>query len=154
MEQAALFARSFGFKLFVPYLDRDLVDLLLRMRPEHFIDGDRHKAPLRRLVGRRLPMIDTRAKKVAFNPMAHEVLRSQGRTKWADLGGARTLEQLDLVRPRLVDGFMEEYFAGRNEDALQAWLFLSAEMWLQARSGAPSATTKGGIRNEWTHVTS
>jgi hypothetical protein len=29
---------------------------------------------------------------------------------------------------------MRAYFAGRDDSAIQAWLFLSAEMWLQARA--------------------
>jgi hypothetical protein len=147
MEQGTWFTKSFGFPLFLPYFDRDVVELLLRTRPENLIDGGYHKAPLRRLVGRRLPMIDTRAKKVAFGKLAHEVLRSEGRRTWRDLGGPKMLGQLDLVRPGLADAFMAEYFAGRNDDALQAWLFLSAEMWLRARSGAPLLSTKGEPRH-------
>jgi asparagine synthase (glutamine-hydrolysing) len=147
MEQGAWFTRSAGFSLFTPYFDRDVVELLLRIRPEHLIDGGYHKAPLRRLVGQRLPAMDTRAKKVAFGRMAHEILRSDGQRQWRALGGPRRLAELDLVEPTLVDCFMEAYFSGRSDDSLQAWLFLSAEMWLRARWGEPSAGTRGGSRN-------
>jgi asparagine synthetase B (glutamine-hydrolysing) len=133
MEQGALFIRSLGLDLFLPYFDRDVMELLLRMRPEHLIDGGYHKGPLRRLVGERLPMIDPRAKKMDAGGLAHQVLRSQGATRWRDLGGSKMLTELDLVDPRLVQVFMDDYFARRNDNALQAWLFLSAEMWLQAR---------------------
>ena len=50
MEQGASFTKRYGLQLFLPYLDRDLVDLLLRIRPEYLIEGGYHKAPLRRLV--------------------------------------------------------------------------------------------------------
>jgi hypothetical protein len=44
------------------------------------------------------------------------------------------LAALDLVDSAAVERFMQDYFARRNDNALQAWLFLSAEMWLQARA--------------------
>ena len=138
------FTGRFGLPLFLPYLDRDLVELLLRIRPEHLIDGGYHKAPLRRLVSERLPMVDPRAKKMGFGRMAHDVLRSQGRVAWRDLGGPKMLAALGLVRRDLAERWMDRYFEGRQDDALQAWLFLSAEMWLRARAGEPSANTNGG----------
>ena len=147
LEQGSSFAGRFGFPLFLPYLDRDLVELLLRFRPEHLIDGGYHKAPLRRLVRDRLPMVDPRAKKMGFGRMAHDVLRSQGRAAWRDLGGPAMLGDIGLVRRELANGWMNDYFAGRHDDALQAWLFLSTEMWLQARAGGSSANTKGGPSN-------
>jgi asparagine synthase (glutamine-hydrolysing) len=144
LEQGGSFTGRFGLPLFLPYLDRDLVDLLLRIRPEHLIDGGYHKAPLRRLVSERLPMVDPRAKKMGFGRMAHDVLRSQGRAAWRDLGGPQRLGELGLVRGDLVQSWMDQYFVGRQDDALQAWLFLSAEMWLRARS----MNANGGSSNE------
>jgi len=152
MEQGASFAGRFGFSLFLPYLDRDLVELLLRIRPEHLIDGGYHKAPLRRLVSERLPMVDPRAKKMGFGRMAHDVLRSQGQVAWRDLGGPKRLGELGLVRRDLVESWMDQYFEGRQDDALQAWLFLSAEMWLRARTGAPNVNTNGGTSNGRAHI--
>jgi asparagine synthetase B (glutamine-hydrolysing) len=134
MEQGTLFTRSAGFSLFLPYYDRDVVDLLLRVRPEELTVDGHHKGPLRRLVGQRLPMIDTRARKVGAEGMVHRVLRVEGPPAWRDLGGPRMLAALDLVDSAAVERFMQDYFARRNDNALQAWLFLSAEMWLQARA--------------------
>ena len=79
-------------------------------------------------------MIDTRARKVGANKMVHRVLRSEGPLAWRNLGGPRMLAALDLVETAPVEGFMRDYFAARHDHALQAWLFLSAEMWLQARA--------------------
>lgn len=143
MEQGALLMRNLGFALFLPYFDRDVVELLLRMRPEDLIHGGYHKAPLRRLIAERLPMIETRVKKISYAWNADQELRTHGRAMWREFGGPTALDRLGLVRSDLVNAFMEEYFAGRREDGLQAWLFLSAEMWLRARAGEPSVPAPG-----------
>ncbi len=147
MEQGASFTGRFGLPLFLPYLDRDLVALLLRSRPEYLIDGGYHKAPLRRLVSERLPLVDPRAKKMGFGRMAHDVLRSEGRAAWRDLGGPERLGALGLVRGDIVEDWMDQYFVGRQDDALQAWLFLGTEMWLRVRAGQSSVNTNGGSSN-------
>jgi hypothetical protein len=135
MEQGALLMRNLGFALFLPYFDRDVVELLLRVRPEDLIHGGYHKAPLRRVIASRLPTIETRVKKVSYGWNADLELRTRGRAMWREFGGPAALERLGLVSSERVNAYMDEYFAGRREDGLQAWLFLSAEMWLRARSG-------------------
>jgi hypothetical protein len=147
LDQGSWFARSTGFREFLPYFDRDVVDLLLRFHPDHLIEGGYHKAPLRRLVGERLPMLDARAKKISAARMFREVMRSQGRMTWRDLGGPRMLARLELVQPRRVDAFMDDFFTERNDNALLAWLFLSTEMWLQARAGVRRVALNGGLRH-------
>jgi hypothetical protein len=143
MEQVALLMKRLGFALFLPYFDRDVVELLLRMRPEDLIHGGYHKAPVRRLIAERLPTVETRVKKVSYAWNADHELRTHGRAMWREFGGPTMLDRLGLVRPDLVSAFMEEYFAGRREDGLQAWLFLSTEMWLRTRSGELSASAPG-----------
>jgi asparagine synthetase B (glutamine-hydrolysing) len=135
MEQGTMLMRNLGFALFLPYFDRDVVELLLRVRPEDLIHGGYHKAPLRRLIASRLPAIETRVKKVSYGWNADLELRTHGRAMWREFGGPTALDRLGLVRSDLVNAYMDEYFAGRREDGLQAWLFLSAEMWLRERSG-------------------
>src|SRR4029077_7440497 len=99
-----------------------------------------------------LPMVDSRAKKIGFGWMAHDLLRSQGRAAWRGLRGPERLGALGLVRGDLVESWMDQYFLGRQVDALQAWLFLSAEMWLRARAGKPSVNTNGGSSNGTAHI--
>jgi asparagine synthase (glutamine-hydrolysing) len=134
-DQEHAWARQLGFTLLFPYFDRDLVELSLRIPPEELIAGGRHKAPLRRLVGARLPSVAMRAKKVDFTGAVHEVFRPAGRQAWRSLGGPIAVTELGLVDGARLDRFMADYFEGRSSDWLHAWLVLSTEAWLRARSG-------------------
>ncbi len=44
------------------------------------------------------------------------------------------LAELGLVDVGRLDRFLEDYFDGRNASWLGAWLVLSTEAWLRARS--------------------
>jgi asparagine synthetase B (glutamine-hydrolysing) len=134
-DQAHAWARYLGFTFLFPYFDRDLVELSLRLHPEHLIAGGKAKAPLRRLVAERLPSVAMPVKKVDFSQMVHQVLRRHGQAVWRELGGARRLAEMGVVHGRNVDRFMEDYFARRNEQSRGAWSLLSTEMWLRARTG-------------------
>jgi asparagine synthase (glutamine-hydrolysing) len=135
MDQTFAWARKLGFTLLYPYFDRDLAELVLRMHPEHLIASGRAKTPLRQMVAERLPSVPMRATKVDFAQMAHEVLRPGGRTAWRILGGPIMLAELGIVDPDRVSRMLEDYFHGRNQHMWQSWIILSAEMWLQARTG-------------------
>lgn len=133
-DQSYAWARSLGFTFLYPYFDRDLVDLSLRIPPHELISGGRHKAPLRRLIAARLPSVTMHAKKVDFIQALHDVLRPAGRSAWRSGGGPVMLAELGLVDVGRLDRFLEGYFAGRNSSWLGAWLVLSTEAWLRARS--------------------
>ena len=133
-DQSYAWARSLGFTFLYPYFDRDLVDLSLRIPPDELIAGGRHKAPLRRLVAARLPSVTMHAKKVDFTQALHDMLRPAGRSAWRSSGGPVMLAELGLVDVGRLDRFLEDYFDGRNSSWLGAWLVLSTEAWLRARS--------------------
>jgi asparagine synthetase B (glutamine-hydrolysing) len=133
-EQSYAWARSLGFTFLYPYFDRDLVDLSLRIPPDELIAGGRHKAPLRRLVAARLPSVTMHAKKVDFTQAMHDMLRPAGRSSWRSRGGSVMLAELGLVDVGHLDRFLEDYFDGRNSSWRGAWLVLSTEAWLRARS--------------------
>jgi hypothetical protein len=137
LEQARAWAGLAGFRLLFPYFDRDLVELSLRMPPEHLIAGGRAKAPLHRLVADRLPSVAMPTRKVLFRRAFDSLFRRHGRRAWAALGGPRLLAELDLVNPALVGAFMDDYFRGATQQSIEAWLVLSMEAWLQARLGRP-----------------
>jgi asparagine synthase (glutamine-hydrolysing) len=134
-DQSHAWARGLGFEFLYPYFDRDLVALSLRIPPEELIAGGRHKAPLRRLIAERLPSVAMRSKKVDFTRTVHDVLRPGGRAVWRALGGPVMLAELGLVDAAGLARFLEAYFAGRSSAWLGAWLALSTEAWLRARSG-------------------
>jgi asparagine synthase (glutamine-hydrolysing) len=137
LEQSQAWANRTGFRFLYPYFDRDLVELSLRMPPEHLIAGGRAKAPLRRLVSERLPSVAMPTRKVVFGESFDRVFRLHGRSAWAALGGPRVLAELGIVDPGRVRVSMEEYFSGAASQRLAAWFLLSTELWLQARSDRP-----------------
>jgi len=134
-DQLHSWTERLAFTLYSPYLDRDLVELSLRMPPEHLIAGGRHKSPLRRLVAERLPSVRMRAKKVDFTQTVHEVLRPHGRDAWQALGGPLMLADLGLVDAEGLDRFMGDYFDRRHASWRPVWLAMATEAWLRARSG-------------------
>jgi len=134
MEQGKAWANSAGFSLLYPYFDRDLVELLLRVRPEDLIAGGRVKTPLRRLVAERLPSVEMPASKIDFTQVAHGILRSGGQMIWQKMKGFSILAELGIVNFDSLDLLMEGYFSGHNNDWVRTWLVLSTEAWLRARS--------------------
>jgi len=132
-DQSYTWARSHGFTLLYPYLDRDLVEHTLRMHPESLIAGGRAKAPLRRLVAERLPNVAMPTRKVDFTQMIHDVLRPGGRAVWGELGGPAMLSDLGIADADHLNVAMSEYFDGRSDDWVRSWLTLTTEAWLRAR---------------------
>lgn len=135
LEQARAWAGQAGFRLLFPYFDRDLVELSLRMPPEHLIAGGRAKAPLHRLVADRLPSVAMPTRKILFDRAFDPLFRRHGRRAWAALGGPLMLAELDLVDPARVHRFMNDYFSGATQQSIEAWLVLSTESWLRSRLG-------------------
>jgi asparagine synthase (glutamine-hydrolysing) len=136
LEQSQAWAGQAGFRLLFPYFDRDLVELSLRMPPAQLVTGGRAKAPLRRLVAARLPAVAMPARKVLFGQLFDRLFRLHGRRAWTALGGPRVLGELGVVDPPRVSALMDDYFDGVAPHGLEAWLVLSMELWLRARSGA------------------
>jgi asparagine synthetase B (glutamine-hydrolysing) len=137
LDQGSAWAGRAGVRLMLPYFDRDLLDLVMRMHPDHLTVGGYAKGPLRRLVAQRVPVSLPR-RKVDFSGMFHALFRSGGGPLWSRMGGARALADLGLVDPGAVDRLMASYFSGGNDAlGMRAWLVLSTELWLRARSGDP-----------------
>jgi asparagine synthase (glutamine-hydrolysing) len=132
-EQAESWARSIGFTLLYPYLDCDLVSLVMRIHPEELISAGRLKSPLRRLVAERLPAVPLPPRKVDFTRPVHQLLRTHGQAAWRKLAGPHRLTGLGLIDPGRLNPLMEGYFSGHNQAWLRTWLVLSAEAWLCAR---------------------
>jgi hypothetical protein len=134
MEQGGSWARVNGFSQYFPFLDRDVVELSLRIHPDYLLASGLAKTPLRRLVAERLPQVEMPTKKVDFTGQVNRVLREQGRAAWRSLGGPQRLAEIGVVEANLVHPWIEDYFNGRNDKGwLRTWMMLSAESWLRAR---------------------
>jgi asparagine synthase (glutamine-hydrolysing) len=139
-DQGHAWAARAGFRLMLPYFDRDLLDLGLRLHPDELIAGGRLKSPLRQLVAERLPQVPLPQRKVDFQRMFHGVVRPHGRAAWRSMGGARVLADLGIVDPGGLDRMMNRYFEGADHLGMSAWTVLSTELWVRARSGEPAVS--------------
>lgn len=131
LEQAFAWGSFLGTTFLYPFFDRDLVELSLRIHPEDLIAGGRSKAPLRQLVGRRLPGVALPSRKVDFSRMLHRVLRSHASSAWRSLGGPLRLEESGLVDPERFAEVIEDFLNGRSDDWVPVWFGLSTEVWLR-----------------------
>lgn len=131
IEQAYFRARNSGFLFLYPYFDLDLMDLALRMRPEHLLRDGLVKSPLRRFVRERLPSVVLPKKKVDFTQTAHSLLRTEGKMAWQRLENAKKLEDLDIINRHGFENFINQYFGEVNNHWYYAWLTISTETWLR-----------------------
>ena len=131
-DQLFAWTRDHGLRHFLPFFDRDLMELVLRLRPDDLMIGGRAKGPLRRLVAERLPHVPMRATKVNFTSMVHDLLRSSGRAAWRRLGGPVRLAGLGIADEASLSQAVESYFDGRHDYWRYAWLGLCTESWLRA----------------------
>jgi asparagine synthase (glutamine-hydrolysing) len=132
IDQANAWAEGLHLRMLLPYYDRDLVDLALRLPPTSLYTGGFMKAPLRRLVAEKLPGLALPRKKMDFTAGGDAVLRQAGRKTWLRLRGARALAELGVVDLRKAATIMEEFFDGKG-GWLRPWLILSSEVWLRNR---------------------
>lgn len=132
MEQAFFRAKHSGFRLMFPFFDQDLVDLALRMHPEHLLQEGLAKAPLRKFVHDKLDGVQLPRRKVDFTQTAHYLMRSAGKQAWSRLEGENLLEYMSIIDMNQLNDFMNDYFEGKNDNWLQPWLALSTETWVRA----------------------
>jgi asparagine synthase (glutamine-hydrolysing) len=147
LEQLHAWSADLGFRLLFPYFDRDLMELSLRMPPEHLTAGAVAKAPLRRVVAERLSNVAMSSRKVLFDSSFKALFGPHASRAWRSLGGARMLADLNIVEPHAADAMMQRYFTRIDTRDPSPWLMLSTELWLRARSGRSySEPTTGGLR--------
>ncbi|MBI3696745.1 MAG: hypothetical protein HY238_18140 [Acidobacteria bacterium] len=87
-----------GITTMHPYLDRQLVDFLLRTPPELLNSGDRSKAPVRQTLAERFPQLGfEKQRKVKASKFNEEIYRREGPGLWQELGQARLMAELGIV---------------------------------------------------------
>jgi hypothetical protein len=131
IEHRYFYAKHIGFTNLFPYFDLDLMDLAYRIRPEILVSEGLIKAPLQRFLHENLPGIQLPKKKTDYMNVTHTLLRLQGRHLWSEIGGAKTLQNLDIINSNNAKASMDSYFTGQNQLWNVAWQLLSAEIWLR-----------------------
>jgi len=135
-EETFLMSRRAGVQMARPFWDADLIQLLLRIRPQARIRNGVTKSLLRTPLARRFPHqgFEQRLKSHTGNVIL-ATIRGGGDELRRAAGRIRVLGDLGIVEPERVGSFLEQAIAGPDDEAcVQAWNILNLELWARARS--------------------
>jgi len=125
-----------GVTTFHPYLDRPMVEFLLRTPPELLNQGGRSKALVRQTLAAQFPELgfDRQKKKLVLN-WNRDLCRREGPVLWQELGRANSLERLGLVE---LEGYHAMLDASLRSDRLhdvhRLWHGANLEAWTRSHA--------------------
>ena len=134
-EENFVLARRSGVRIAQPFWDADLIELMMKIRPQVRMRGGFTKALLLDPLMRRFPDsgFEKRKKSYTGNVILAELVAGARKAKIA-MGGIRALSELGLVDPLRANPFLDHAFAGTDDRAkTSAWEILCLESWAQAR---------------------
>jgi len=136
-EETFLFGQRIGIPVREPFWDPDLIEFLLRVRPQARSRGGRAKALVRRPLAKRFPHLQfDRQRKSFLGSAVMTVLTTQAREAALALGGVPTLVELGVIDRRqaglLVDAGLAE--TGRQFRVDWSWQLLNLEAWARAHA--------------------
>lgn len=138
-EETFLVGRRVGVHMHHPFLDADLVELLIRIRPNVRSEDGFAKALVRRPLARRFPHLGfERQRKSWLGAAALSMVAAEAGAACKAMGGIRTLGELGVVDPARVSEFMDDALARKGRQLGLVWLILNVEAWARAhyRPGA------------------
>jgi asparagine synthase (glutamine-hydrolysing) len=119
----------------VPFLDRELVEFAAWNLPPHLkLKGFFHpttKHILRRAMRDILPAEVLRQPKAGFAAPVDYWLANDLREMVDDLLSETNIRKRGLFRPEVVQRFVDEHRAGREDWSMQIWQFLTLEHWMK-----------------------
>jgi asparagine synthase (glutamine-hydrolysing) len=127
----------------VPIIDHRVVELVRRFPAALLIRGRRQKYVLKRLAERYLPRDVVWRTKTGFGAPIRAWLQKDLRPVIRDLLAPERIRARGILRPEEVWRIIEDLWAGREDNALRVWAFLSFELWCQTfvdRDGASPVT--------------
>ena len=134
-EETFLVGRRAGIPIREPFWDPDLIELLVRVRPQARSAGGRTKVLVRRPLTRRFPDLgfDQQRKSWLGGALLEVLEREAGATLQA-MGGFPTLAELGVVDREQARVFVDDALAGRSPRGRigWAWELLNLEAWARA----------------------
>lgn len=115
----------------VPFLDNEVVDLVLPLAGRHKASLFRDKRLLRRAVEGVIPQTTATRRKQAFAVPIDSWLRGSLRQATTDLLSVNAVEKRGLFAPEAVDGLLRDHLEGRRDCGLQLWTLMVLESWLR-----------------------
>lgn len=126
-----------GVRMFQPFWDADLVDMLYRTPPFLLIQGGRTKGLVRQSVARRFPNLGFgRQRKVEATSFYASLVYRDSRGLWQEMDGARALGELGIVDESLLLDKIEKLLERRQDGsaAHRVWSTLNLETWVRAHA--------------------
>jgi asparagine synthetase B (glutamine-hydrolysing) len=124
-----------GVRLRHPYWDVDLVELLMRTPPTLLNGKGKAKGLVRQALADRFPQLGfERQKKIGATSFFNSLVMREGPELWRAAEGARTLAELGIVNPHVLNASVDKLFQGSEPGRLyQVWEVLRLERWVRAR---------------------
>jgi asparagine synthase (glutamine-hydrolysing) len=127
-------SQQLGAWLLHPYMDADLIRLVLNVPPRMLWTGGHTKALARESLRRRLPTLDAaRLRSATYDRVLESLVATEGGRALELLGGLRVLDRLGIVDRKPVEDALRLGDFARGVGYSQAWQALALEAWLQAR---------------------
>ncbi|HEY6230067.1 MAG TPA: asparagine synthase-related protein [Pyrinomonadaceae bacterium] len=126
-----------GVRMFQPFWDADLVDMLYRTPPFRLIQGGRSKGLVRNSLARRFPNLGFgKQRKVEATSFYASLIYKDGRARWEAMNGARTLGDMGIVDEPALHDTIENLLVRRQDGAAahQVWSTLNFETWARAHA--------------------
>lgn len=136
MEELFHVYQRLGLRIFHPYWDADLIELLYRVPPFQLNSGGRTKGLVRDSLARRFPQLGfERQRKMMCVDFYRDLIEQDARAKWKELGGTPCLTSLGIIdeeknrtRVEHLLGHMKD-----SKDAFRVWTVLNLETWARAQ---------------------
>jgi len=125
----------------VPFLDNEVVDLVLPLPGRLKASLFRDKILLRRAVENLIPRTTATRRKQAFAVPIDAWLRGSLREAVTDLLSEKSVEKRDLFESEAVSGLVRDHLEGRRDGGLQLWTLMVLENWQRGLENSVSVGT-------------
>lgn len=137
-EETFLLSRRIDLLVQQPFWDADLIELMIRIRPQVLVRGNLTKSFIRNALIRRFPESGfEHRRKSRTDRFWLSTVSAQAKPEYESIGGVRTLGELGVLDPAHADSFMN---CQPRNDGYQwcrpAWDILNLEAWARAHYGS------------------
>lgn len=133
LKKVDMASMHYGLEVRTPFLDREVIDVSLRISPERCMQGATRKAPLREMLSRFLPAEAIPRSKRGFAVPLGEWLRGRLRPVVEEGLFGGELFPAGLFDRRAVRSFWERHLRGEADYKWAIWTLLSLQWWGRTR---------------------
>ncbi len=121
----------------VPFLDNEVLDLVLKLPAKMKVRGFTQKRILRQAMKGRLPDAILQRRKAAFGLPVCSWMRNELQPMMQDLLSEEVLRRRSILNPTTVRQMMQENSEGTRDFTIQLWSLMTLELWQRAHIDNP-----------------